>query len=95
MSREASIDSKQPLNPVVQALADAATEIIAAAPAGWNKELEAITVANVTGAADTFSLYLHEDGVAPAAGNAICIDVPINANTLYQLPVGPFTLPAG
>lgn len=92
---EPIIDMRQALSPIVQALDTAETIIVAGTPVDWTKEIDCIVIANVTGSAATFSLYLHEAGVAAATGNAICVDVAINANTIYQLPVGPFLLPDG
>lgn len=92
---EPIIDMRQALSPIVQALDTAETEIVSGTPTDWTKEINGVVIANVTGAGVTFSLYLHADGVAAAVGNAICVDVPIAANTIYQLPVGPFLLPDG
>jgi len=87
--------TKQAFDPEVVTLASAETEIISEVPAGWHKQIESVTVANITGVAAAFSLYLKPQGVAAAAANAICVGVAIAANTIYQLPIGPLYLPDG
>jgi len=83
----------QALEPIVMPLDTSETVIVPGAKKVWNKELDAITISNVTGSAATFSIYLHEVGVAGAVGNAVAVDVDIAANTIYQLPIGPLRLP--
>jgi hypothetical protein len=63
-------------------------------PTNTRVELSGIIVANITAAAHTFSLYLHRSTVAAAAGNAVCLNVAIAANTMYIID-GPIIMAAG
>lgn len=94
MTNQALIIS-EPFAPIVQPLAAAETVIVPSTPAGWIKSIESIMIANISAVARTFTIWLKETGTAGADANAICVDISINANTLYQLPIGPLFLPDG
>jgi hypothetical protein len=63
-------------------------------PAGCSIEIASLMIVNHDAAAHTFTLYVHRSTSVPAAGNAICVAVPINGNTIYQF-AGPIIIPAG
>jgi hypothetical protein len=86
--------SRDVFSPVVQVLPLAVAVVGSAVPAGCSLEIVSMLIANNDAAARTFTLHLHPSSVAPAAGNAICTAVPINANTIYQFP-GPVVIPQG
>jgi len=81
--------------PIVTTLGAAETDIVTAVKPGWYQYIESITIANISGNARTFTLYLKPTGVAGAAGNSVCAGVTLNANTIYNLPIGPLILPTG
>jgi alpha-tubulin suppressor-like RCC1 family protein len=81
--------------PIVQTLGAAETDVIVALKPGWHYYIDGVVISNITAVARTFTLYLKADGVAGAAGNSICAGVTLAANTIYQLPIGPLTIPAG
>lgn len=90
-----TLEIGEAITPIVQQLAATETDIVTPLKVGWHYYLDGIVVSNVSDTARTFTLYLKADSVAAAATNAICAAVTINANTIYQLPIGPLTIPSG
>jgi hypothetical protein len=90
-----TLEIGESIAPIVQTLAATETTIISALKPGWHYYIDGVVIANITANARTFTLYLKPAGVAAAAGNTVCAAVTLAANTIYQLPIGPLTIPAG
>lgn len=52
-------------------------------------------ISNIANAARTFDLHLRASSAVAGTSNQIVNDLVIAANTLYQLPIGPLTVPPG
>jgi hypothetical protein len=85
----------EPFVPVLTPLGIADTVCLPAIRDGWYYFIDGIIISNLANAARTFDLHLRPTATVAAAANQICNDLGIEANTLYQMPIGPLTVPPG
>ena len=87
----------QPMEPVIVQLST--VETIVLPEIAVDKEcyyvIDSCTISNVASWASKFTIYMYLTGGAASADNALCVDVAIPGNTIYQLPLGPFIVYMG
>lgn len=88
-------ETTEPFSPKITPLGNTDTICLPALPAGWYYYIDGIVISNLANVARTFDLFLRPTATPASAANQICNDVSINANTFYQHPIGPLTVPAG
>jgi hypothetical protein len=85
----------EPFTPIITVLGVADTICLPAMRNGWYYFVDGVIISNLANAARTFDLHLRPTATVAGATNQICNDLGIEANTLYQMPIGPLTVPPG
>jgi hypothetical protein len=83
----------EPFAPVITTLGVADTVCLPSINDGWYYYVDCIVISNLANTARTLDLHLRPVTVVASDANKILNDLSINANTIYQLPIGPLTIP--
>lgn len=81
--------------PFVTSLGNHDTICLPAIAEGLYYYVEDAIISNLSIDIRTVSLFLRPATTAASVANQICKDLPIAANTLYQMPIGPLVVPVG
>lgn len=85
----------EPFTPVVTTLGVADTVCLPSIKDGWYYYVDSVIISNLSAATRTFDLHIRPSGTVASSSTQICNDVSVNANSVYQMPIGPLTIPAG